>query len=257
MIPYVLTDLIGRGTHGRVFRGFHVTSKEKVAVKITPITISSDKEIEMIQKVQNCRNVVKYIEHYEYDDNYAIVMEEVVGIDGTYMKELSKHGIYLTENEIRTIAKKLCEMVYDCHERSILYGDIKPGNYMYIPPSNVKIIDFGCTRKGAHFQIPLGTPYYFSPQKFQKSYGLKSDVWSIGVLIYELTCGHHPFAHQSDSRDMLYQEILSTKLTFHHPHWDAMTAAMQDLITQMLDKREESRISAADVMCHPWWTMPL
>lgn len=256
-IPYVLTDLIGRGTHGRVYRGFHAVTEQKVAVKITPKTISSDKEVEMIQHVQNCRHVVKYVEHFELENDYAIVMEEIVGFDGTYMKDLAKHGIYLTEKEIRVIAKSLCEMIYDCHKRTILYGDMKPGNYMFVPPNTVKMIDFGCTRKGVHFRIPLGTPFYFSPQKFHKSYGLQSDVWSLGVLLYELTCGHHPFAHQCDTKDMLFQQILSTKLTFHHPHWDSMTASMQDLIQKMLDKDEETRITAEEILQHPWWTMPL
>jgi serine/threonine protein kinase len=257
MMPYQLTDIIGRGTHGRVYRGFHMSTNKTVAIKITPKTIASSKEVEMIQRVQYCRHVVKYIEHFEFENDYALVMEEVVGIDGSYMKDLSRHGMYLTEKEIRVIAKQICEMIFDCHERTILYGDMKPQNYIYSPPNTIKIVDFGCTRKGVHFKTPLGTPFYFSPQKFHHSYGLKSDIWSIGILMYELTCGHHPFAHQCDSKDMLFQQILSTKLTFHHPQWDSVSASMQDLIRQMLDKTEESRISARDILQHPWWTMPL
>lgn len=253
-LPYQLTDLIGKGSHGRVYRGYHMTSNQNVAVKITPKTVASKKELDIIQRIQTCRHVVKYIEHFELEDDYALVMEEVVGIDGSYMKDMSMHGIYMTEKEIQCIARQLCEMISDFHERTILYGDMKHHNYMYTPPNKVTVVDFGCARRDVHFKIPLGTPFYFSPQKFQKSYGLKSDVWSLGVLLYELVCGHHPFAHHCECKDMLYQQILSTQLTFHHPQWDVISPSMQDLLQRMLEKSEEDRITARDALKHPWMT---
>ena len=254
-LPYHMTDLIGKGTHGRVYRGYHLTSQQKVAIKITPKTVASKKELEMIQRIQTCRHVVKYIEHFELEHEYALVMEEVVGIDGSYMKDMSMHGIYMTEKEIQCIARQLCETISDCHDRTILYGDMKHHNYIYTPPNKVTVIDFGCTRRDVHFKIPLGTPFYFSPQKFQNAYGLKSDVWSVGILLYELVCGHHPFVHQCKTKDMLYQQILSTHLTFHHPQWDMTSLLMQDLLQRMMEKDEDARISARDVLLHPWWDL--
>lgn len=257
VLPYQLTDIIGRGSHGRVYRALDTSHNRTLAIKITPKTYAASQEVEMIQQLQSCRHTVKYVEHYELTHDYAIVMEEVVGVDGNYMLDMSKHGIYPTEKEIRDVAKQLCEMVYDCHKMYILYGDVKPSNYIYTPPKTVTVIDFGCARKGVHFQVPLGTPLYFSPQKFDNSYGLKSDVWSIGVLLYELACGHHPYAHQCTTKDMLLQQILSTSLTFHHPQWDTITDTMQDLLQKMLEKDEKLRISAEEALNHPWWEVDL
>lgn len=256
--PFHLKDVIGKGTHGTVYRTYYAKYNKHVAVKVTPKTVASTMEVKMIQDLQNCRHVVKYIEHFDMQDKWIIVMDEVYGCDGTYLLELARHGIFLTELEIRNIARQLCEMICDCHNKSVMYGDMKPNNYIFTPPGKVTIVDFGCSRAGDNFAIPIGTPLYFSPQKFEQCYGMKSDIWSLGVLLYELTCGNHPYAFVpalKNDRDMLYQEIMSTQLTFYHPQWDCVSEEMQDLLRRMLDKNEMRRISSAQILQHPWWTM--
>lgn len=255
---FTLYEQIGHGARGRVYRAHHNTHNKIVAVKYTPKNMATDMEVKMIQKVQSCRHSVKYYEHHLIDEHYAIVMEHVDGCDCRYLLDLVEHGIFLTEKELRDIARSVCEFLQDCHKQNIMYGDIKPANIMYIPPSKIKMVDVGCARPCTNvpFQTPLGTPIYFSPEKFRKNFGFESDIWSVGVMMYQFVCGQHPFAFRPEKyqdMDMLYQEIVSTELTFHHPQWNRVSPMMQHLIAKMLEKDQQKRISIEEVMNHSWW----
>lgn len=254
---FTLYENIGHGARGRVYRAFHKNLNKIVAVKFTPKNVSSDMEVKMIQYVQMCRHSVKYVEHHLIDDQYAIVMEHIDGCDCRYLLELAEHGIYLDEKDIRNIARCMCEFLEDCDKYNIMYGDIKLANIMYIPPSTVKVVDAGCTRptKNTPFEIPLGTPSYFSPEKFRKCFGPKADIWSVGVVLYQLACGRHPFANRNGYENvrMLYQDISSTELSFDNPQWDRISQDMQDMLKMMLNKDERKRASVRQIMEHPWW----
>jgi aurora kinase len=203
--------------------------------------------------LQNCRHIVKYHRHEVNDDTYAIVMDEVDGCTGTYIIELAQHGVHLTEKELRNIARSICEFIQDCHAQNVMYADIKPSNMIYTPPDRLTMIDVGCARVGNRFEKHIGTPLYFSPEKLSKDYGVSSDVWSVGVLLYQFVCGYHPFSFRPEDLDMLHHEVVSTPLTFHHPHWDAVSSKMKDLLTGMLVKKEQDRLTIEQVMQHPWW----
>ena len=82
------------------------------------------------------------------------------------------------------------------------------------------------------------------------------DIWALGVISYILLCGFPPFRSESGEQDELFQDILSGELEFPSPYWDEVSPQAQDMIIQILDRDENSRVSAADVLRHKWLNQP-
>ncbi|KAG5078006.1 hypothetical protein JHK82_056701 [Glycine max] len=96
----------------------------------------------------------------------------------------------------------------------------------------------------------VGTCYYMAPEVLRKQTGPEVDVWSAGVILYILLRGHPPFWAKSESA--IFQEILHGEIDFVSDPWPSITESAKDLIKKMLDKDPEKRISAHEVLCHPW-----
>ena len=149
---------------------------------------------------------------------------------------------------------QLCEALYECHRRKILHRDLKPQNvFLDIDLKTkslvVKLGDFGVARmlQSTHAlaKTQVGTPYYFSPELFHgKEYNSKSDMWSLGCLLYEMCELHPPF--QANSLPALMNKVV------HHPA-PRITSQMyspdfRDLVDALLQKNPRHRPSAEDIL---------
>lgn len=247
---------IGNGSQGTVHYAYHRVWKQHVAVKKFVYEHVAHQEASIYERMVDCHQIPKM---YEYDPNeMQITMEYIPGILGKHIVEHAKQGIYLTEGELRYIIHDIATALQYMHERLILYGDMKPANIIYQPPAQAKLFDFGCSREGIEFYTLLGTPYYYSPEKFSFCYGYPSDVWALGIVLYMMVCGMHPFVHHYERVDDIYtleHEIYATKLTFAHPRWDHMSYEVMQLIREMLQKDPDRRITIDEVLEHPWFMM--
>lgn len=256
--PVILKRVIGKGSHGTVYSGYHTRLDKLVAVKLVRDNYSSRAEIEALNDLQECQHVVRYMDTYGDDetDQLSIVMELCLGKTGSAWIERVREGKPITEKQIRHMAQGMANVILHCHERGILYGDIKPENVIFTPHQEAIMVDFGCARYGERFGMPLGTPLYFAPEKFTYDYGLASDTWSLGLIMYMLICGHHPFVHLPSPNGGLVElqaEIECTRLTFHHPNWDMVTDSMKDMLAGMLQKDPAKRTPMEYVISHKWW----
>ncbi|KAG0471482.1 hypothetical protein HPP92_016028 [Vanilla planifolia] len=122
-----------------------------------------------------------------------------------------------------------------------MHRDLKPENFLFVnqmESSPLKMIDFGLSiffKPGDIFNDVVGSPYYVAPEVLRKQYGQEADVWSAGVMIYILLSGVPPFWDDFSSEP-----------------WPGISECAKDLIRGMLDRDVEKRLSAHEVLCHPW-----
>ncbi|KAK7097134.1 hypothetical protein V1264_004153 [Littorina saxatilis] len=120
--------------------------------------------------------------------------------------------------------------------------------------TSLKLGDFGlATELDEALYTVCGTPTYVAPEVIAEvGYGVKVDVWSAGVITYILLCGFPPFVSQTDNQDELFDLIMAGQLEFPSPFWDHISDAVKDLILGMLEVDPEKRLTAEEILLHPW-----
>lgn len=126
-----------------------------------------------------------------------------------------KDGVF-NESEAADIMQKLLQAITHCHSLKIAHRDIKPENVMIGKSKEIKLIDFGLSKrskKGASkMKTVVGTPYYVAPEVLQGKYSYECDVWSLGVLLYILLSGYLPFG--GDGAAEVFEKITKGAYSF-------------------------------------------
>ena len=97
----------------------------------------------------------------------------------------------------------------------------------------------------------VGTPYYVAPEVLSGKYGRECDVWSLGVILYVFLCGYPPF--EGDSNTLIFKNIMGQKLAFDPKEWSEVSEEAKDLVSKMLERDTEKRISSVDALTHPFF----
>ena len=166
------------------------------------------------------------------------------------------------------------------HSFRIIHRDIKPENLLVFKygdgSKRLKLCDFGLAterKPNEKLDFVCGTATYVAPEMIRGTgasanhklcllsvlcvgYAEGIDVWALGVISYILLCGFPPFRSESGERDELFQDILSGDLEFPSPYWDEVGPQAEDLIIQILNRDEDCRITAGQVLHHPWLNNP-
>lgn len=199
---YAMVRQIGKGSFGRALLVRNKGSKEFVVkeVKLTNLSASEKDlarlEIKVLRSVSH-PNIVRYIDHFEDNSHLYIVME--YADSGDLGKVLKGARMPLLESEVLDYFVQICMALEHIHSKQVLHRDLKPSNvFLSNNKKLVKMGDFGISTilQGAHAQVKTqcGTPYYFSPELCQKkAYNSKSDIWSLGCLLYEMLTLRRPF----------------------------------------------------------------
>src|SRR5262245_9821218 len=152
----------------------------------------------------------------------------------------------LTWEEVVTLGKQLCSALQHAHEQGIVHRDLKPSNLMVLPDGTLKLTDFGIAKDLDGTQLTsanctVGTAAYMSPEqcKGERNLTPKSDLYSLGVLFYELVTGKRPF-HADNTMDMFLQHVQGTferpsRLVLDIPIW------LDTLICQLMEKAPDKR----------------
>lgn len=164
-------------------------------------------EVESLYKLDH-PNIVKYFETYNDAKYIYLVMEYVTG-QQLFEKICSDENFAFCEQQARKYMQQILSAVKHCHVHGIVHRDLKPENILVTPANNIRIIDFGLSRKGSSESEPgqiAGTPFYIAPEIIdQKPYGTKADMWSIGIVLYVLLSGYMPF--QGTSFEEIFNAI--------------------------------------------------
>jgi len=200
---YQIIEELGEGGMGKVYKAQDIEIREKVALKLLKPEIATDEktierfrnELKFARKIAH-RNVCKMYDLGEEKGTRYIIMEYVPGED---LKDTITRIGQLPIAKTVSIAKQVCEGLAEAHRAGVVHRDLKPQNIMIDKEGNVRIMDFGIARsvkvKGiTGAGVMIGTPEYMSPEQAEvKEIDQRSDIYSLGVILYEMATGRIPF----------------------------------------------------------------
>ncbi len=200
---YEIIEELGRGGMGKVYRVEDTELKQEIALKLIKSEIATDKNT--IERFRNELKIARNIRHKnvcgmfdlgEAKGSYFITMEY---IRGENLKNLIRKMGQLSAGQATTIAKQVCDGLVEAHRLGIVHRDMKPQNIMIDTEGSARIMDFGIARslegKGiTGAGVMIGTPEYMSPEQVEgKEVDPRSDIYSLGVILYEMVTGRVPF----------------------------------------------------------------
>jgi serine/threonine protein kinase len=200
---YQIIEELGKGGMGRVYKVLDKETKEKIALKLIKPEIAADKKT--IERFRNELTTARKIRHKNvcamYDlnkdkDSYYITMEFVSGGD---LKKFIRRSGQMGIGKAISIAKQICDGLEEANGLGIVHRDLKPNNIMIDDNGNARIMDFGIARtvkeKGITGSgVMIGTPEYMSPEQVEaKEVDQRSDIYSLGIIMYEMLTGRLPF----------------------------------------------------------------
>jgi serine/threonine protein kinase/Flp pilus assembly protein TadD len=200
---YQIIEELGKGGMGKVYKVHDTKIKEKIALKLIKPEIAKDKktierfsnELRLTRKIRH-ENICQMFDLGEERGTHFITMEFVPGQD---LKGLIRQTGQLAVGTTISIAKQICDGLTEAHKLGVIHRDLKPSNIMIDKEGNVRIMDFGIARsleaKGmTGAGVMIGTPEYMSPEQVEgKETDQRSDIYSLGVILYEMVAGRVPF----------------------------------------------------------------
>ena len=200
---YEIIEELGKGGMGKVYRVEDKKIKQEVALKLVKPEIASDKktierfsnELKTARMISH-RNVCRMFDLGEEKGTNYITMEYISGED---LKSFIRRARQLTTGTAINIAKQVCEGLIEAHRLGVVHRDLKPQNVMIDKEGNARIMDFGIARsltgKGiTGAGVMIGTPEYMSPEQVDgKDPDQRSDIYSLGIILYEMVTGRVPF----------------------------------------------------------------
>lgn len=245
---------LGHGSFGAVYLGYHEKNPEiPLAIKKIPIPEDSNfinlekslsREIRILKNIVN-QNIVKLYDALLTQNNIYLVYEHCDGGDLEQFRKATTRK-YLSEAQTMVIFKNFCHGYRLLFDNEICHRDIKPAN-VFLHEGVVKIGDFGCAKKDNEKLMTqgTGTPLYMSPECYHSiDYDSKTDVWSFGIMIFELLYGSTPWTGKN-SYDLFANNIGKKKLKF--PEKPERSMKIKSLIARMLIIEKKERISWEEI----------
>ncbi|XP_057515685.1 serine/threonine-protein kinase PEPKR2-like [Amaranthus tricolor] len=248
---YYLGATIGKGKFGSVRMCWSKTSREVFACK----TLSKGeepvhREVEIMQHLSGHVGIVTLKAVYEDAASFYLVMEFCPG--GRLLDQMARERRY-PERQAANILRELVKVIKYCHDMGVVHRDIKPENILLTSAGGLKLADFGLAVRivnGQSLSGVVGTPAYVAPEVLAGEYSEKVDIWSAGVLLHALLLGVLPF--QGSSLEACFESIKSVDLNFDTGVWVSVSQPAKDLIARMLTRDVSTRLSADEVLKHPW-----
>ena len=251
---YEFIEELGTGGMGRVCKVFDKKINEDVAIKILRPEISEDEktierfgnELKFTRKIIH-KNVCRMYDLNEEKGTQYITMEYVPGED---LKSTVVRVGQLNVGKAVSVAKQVCEGLIEAHKLGVVHRDLKPQNIMIDKEGNVRIMDFGIARslktKGITAAgIMIGTPEYMSPEQAElKETDQRSDIYSLGVILYEMVTGRLPF--EGDSPLSIAMKHKSEKPSDPRRFNTQISPELSRVILRCMEKDKEKRCQRAE-----------
>ncbi|RZB86819.1 serine/threonine-protein kinase TIO-like isoform X1 [Glycine soja] len=250
---YHVIELVGEGSFGKVYKGRRKHTGQTVAMKFIMKHGKTEKdihnlrqEIEILRKLKH-GNIIQMLDSFESPQEFCVVTEFAQG----ELFEILEDDKCLPEEQVQAIAKQLVKALHYLHSNRIIHRDMKPQNILIGAGSIVKLCDFGFARAMSTNTVVLrsikGTPLYMAPELVREQpYNHTVDLWSLGVILYELFVGQPPF--YTNSVYALIRHIVKDPVKYP----DCMSPNFKSFLKGLLNKAPESRLTWPTLLEHPF-----
>ncbi|XP_069088837.1 MAP kinase-interacting serine/threonine-protein kinase 1 [Pleurodeles waltl] len=285
---YKLTnELLGEGAYAKVQGCISLKSGQDYAVKIIEKNTGHSRgrvfrEVETLYQCQGNKNILELIEFFEDENRFYLVFEKLRG--GSILSHIQRRK-HFNEREASKVVKDIATALNFLHTKGIAHRDLKPENILCEFEdkfSPVKICDFdlgsgvklnsSCTPiTTPELTTPCGSAEYMAPEVVEvftdeaTFYDKRCDLWSLGVILYIMLSGYPPFVGNCGTdcgwdrgevcrscQNKLFESIQEGKYEFPERDWAGISSGAKDLISKLLVREANERLSAAQVLLHPW-----
>ncbi|XP_073675434.1 MAP kinase-interacting serine/threonine-protein kinase 2b [Garra rufa] len=285
---YKLQDeVLGEGAYARVETCINQITHKEYAVKIIEKRPGHSRsrvfrEVEMLYQCQGHRNILELVEFFEEEDKFYLVFEKLRG--GSVLAHIHKRR-YFSEQEASIVVQDIASALDFLHNKGMAHRDLKPENILCehehrISPVKICDFDLGSGIKLNSDSSPISTPELLTPcgsaeymapevvEAFNEEatiYDKRCDLWSLGVILYIMLSGYPPFVGRCGSdcgwengepcqacQNTLFESIQEGKYEFPEKDWAHISSSAKDLISKLLVRDAKKRLSAAQVLQHPW-----
>jgi serine/threonine-protein kinase len=255
--PFVIDKTLGSGAMGTVYQARYTKTGVRVALKVIGLALTGneaslarfDREAKILKQLHHA-NIVRF---YGAGRHQGVPFYAMEYVEGESLDRVLQRRGRMTWEELVALGQQLCSALQHSHDKGIIHRDLKPSNLMVLADGTVKLTDFGIAKDLDVTQLTaanctVGTASYMSPEQCRGERNLshKSDLYSVGVLFYELLTGRKPFFAETPM-DMFMQHISGTferpsRLVLDTPVW------LDTLICQLLEKKPEQRPRDANMV---------
>ncbi|CAD6254941.1 unnamed protein product [Miscanthus lutarioriparius] len=258
---YSMGKELGRGQFGVTHLCTHKASGEKLACKTIAkrkLATKEDvddvrREVQIMHHLSGQPNVVGLRGAYEDKQSVHLVMELCAG--GELFDRIIAKGQY-TERGAAALLRTIVQIVHGCHAMGVMHRDIKPENFLLLSKDEdapLKATDFGLSvffKEGELLRDIVGSAYYIAPEVLKRKYGPEADIWSVGVMLYIFLAGVPPF--WAENENGIFTAILRGQLDLSSEPWPHISPGAKDLVKKMLNINPKERLTAFQVLNHPW-----
>lgn len=258
---YERKGLMGEGAFGKVYEVLHKVSRER---RVCKVIRKEDEPVEMALKeihamsVLDHPHIVRAYEYFEDDEAVYQIMELCGG--GELHQHVEDRRTRMSEADIARVLSQALNAVAFCHGHNILHKDLKPQNILFADSQEaVKLIDFGLAEATDETKsASRGTLLYSAPEVLRGRNGVKADIWSLGVVLYNLITGDWPFMEpfpcpsgrwSAQTEKRIRESPMAPHPCLRDGH---VGEACLELLTWMLEKDPSKRPSAAECLAHRW-----
>lgn len=256
-------ETIGEGSFSVVFQGICKQTSVKVAVKKS-MQGKGDEHLESraameneIKLLRSCihEHIISVHHFFEDGQNTYMVTEFCSG--GELFEGIVEAGSF-SERQAASLMKQICRVQVYLHGCGICHRDTKPEQFLLLDKRPldscvIKLVDFGLScyvAPGDVLRDPVGTILYVAPEVLAKEYGLASDIWSFGVVVYVLLSGSHPF--DAPTVKEVAKKVKKANFSLSGDNWETISKDARDFIRGLLTKSPAERLSAKQALEHQW-----
>uniref|UniRef100_A0A8C9VHC2 Ribosomal protein S6 kinase n=1 Tax=Scleropages formosus TaxID=113540 RepID=A0A8C9VHC2_SCLFO len=257
---YDVKEDIGVGSYSICNRCVHKSSKMEFAVKIiNKAKRDPAEEVEILLRYGQHPNIITLKDVYDDGRSVYLVTELMKG--GELLDKILRQKFF-SEREASAVLYTITKTVEYLHTQGVVHRDLKPSNILYVDesgnPESIRICDFGFAKQlraeNGLLMTPCYTANFVAPEVLKKQgYDAACDIWSLGVLLYTMLTGFTPFANgPDDTPEEILARIGSGKFSLTGGYWNSVSAEAKDLVSKMLHVDPHQRLTAAQVLRHPW-----